>query len=56
MSYYVDRAGTIRIATIGLGGRDTVETYIRRLLEASPPQPDPRITASTVPVPPVLAK
>ncbi len=56
MSYYVDRAGTIRIATIGLGGRDTVETYIRRLLEASPPQPDPRITASTVPGPPVLAK
>jgi peroxiredoxin len=47
MSYYVDRTGTIRIATVGLGERETVETYIRRLLEASPPQPDTRITAST---------
>ncbi|HEX6494421.1 MAG TPA: TlpA disulfide reductase family protein [Acidobacteriaceae bacterium] len=56
MSYYVDRAGTIRIATIGLGERDTVETYIRRLLEASPPLPDSRITASTVPTAPALVK
>jgi hypothetical protein len=56
MSYYVDRAGNIRIATIGLGERDTVETYIRRLLEASPPQPDPRVTASTAQAPPALLK
>jgi peroxiredoxin len=47
MSYYVDRAGTVRIATVGLGERDTVETYIRRLLQSSPLQPDTQITAST---------
>jgi peroxiredoxin len=52
MSYYVDRAGTVRIATVGLGERDTVETYIRRLLQASPPPPDTRITASTATTPP----
>jgi peroxiredoxin len=52
MSYYVDRAGTIRIATVGLGERDTVETYIRRLLESSPPPPDTQITASTAATPP----
>jgi peroxiredoxin len=46
-SYYVDRAGTVRIATVGLGERDMVETYIRRLLQSSPPQPDMQITAST---------
>lgn len=51
-SYYVDRAGTVRIATVGLGERDTVETYIRRLLQASPPQPDTQITASTTATPP----
>ncbi|MFL6428901.1 MAG: TlpA family protein disulfide reductase [Acidobacteriaceae bacterium] len=56
MSYYVDRAGTIRIATIGLGERETVETYIRRLLDASPPQPDTRVTASTAPAPPAPVK
>ena len=52
MSYYVDRAGTVRIATVGLGERDTVETYIRRLLQSSPPQPDTQITASTAATPP----
>jgi hypothetical protein len=52
MSYYVDRAGTVRIATVGLGERDTVETYIRRLLESSPPAPDTQITASTAATPP----
>jgi peroxiredoxin len=52
MSYYVDRAGTVRIATVGLGERDTVETYIRRLLESSPPQPDTQITASAAATPP----
>ena len=51
-SYYVDRAGTVRIATVGLGERDTVETYIRRLLQSSPPQPDTQITASTAATPP----
>jgi peroxiredoxin len=51
MSYYVDRAGTVRIATIGLSERDTVETYVRRLLDASPQPPDSRITASTMSAP-----
>jgi peroxiredoxin len=50
MSYYVDRAGTIRVATVGLGDRNTIETYIRRLVEESPTQPgiqaDTQITAS----------
>jgi peroxiredoxin len=49
MSYYVDRAGTVRIATVGLGERDTVESYIRRLLQSSPPPPDTQITASAIP-------
>ena len=48
-SYYVDRAGTVRIATVGLGERDTVESYIRRLLQSSPPPPDTQITASATP-------
>lgn len=52
MSYYIDRAGTVRIATVGLGERDTMESYVRRLLQASPAQPDTRITASTVTAPP----
>jgi peroxiredoxin len=52
MSYYVDRAGTVRIATVGLGERDTVESYIRRLLQSSPPQPDTQITALTAATPP----
>jgi peroxiredoxin len=52
MSYYVDRAGTVRIATVGLGERDTVESYIRRLLQSSPPQPDTQITESTAATPP----
>jgi peroxiredoxin len=56
MSYYVDRAGTVRIATIGLGERDTVETYIRRLLQSSPPQPDPHLTASAATTPPARSK
>jgi peroxiredoxin len=51
-SYYVDRDGTVRIATVGLGERDTVETYIRRLLQALPPQPDTQITASRAATPP----
>jgi peroxiredoxin len=51
-SYYVDRAGTVRIATVGLGERDTVESYIRQLLQSSPPQPDTQITASTAATPP----
>jgi len=49
MSYYVDREGTVRIATVGLGERDTVERYIRRLLQSSPPPPDTQITASATP-------
>jgi peroxiredoxin len=56
MSYYIDRAGTVRIATIGLSERETVETYIRRLLEASPQPPDPHITASTMSAPTAPAK
>jgi peroxiredoxin len=51
MSYYVDRSGNVRVATVGLGERDTVETYIRRLLQSSPPQPDTRFTASTATIP-----
>jgi hypothetical protein len=56
MSYYVDRAGVIRIATVGLGERETVESYIRGLLESSPSQPDTQITASTAATPPAVAK
>jgi peroxiredoxin len=52
MSYYIDRTGTVRLATVGLGKRDTVETYIRRLLRAAPPQPDPHLTASAATTPP----
>ena len=52
MSYYVDRSGIVRIATVGLGERDTVETYIRRLLQPSPSPPDTRLTASTTTIPP----
>ncbi len=51
MSYYVDRTGIVRIATVGLGERDTMETNIRRLLGAPPPQPDTQITASTAATP-----
>jgi thiol-disulfide isomerase/thioredoxin len=51
MSYYVDRAGTIRVVTVGLGDRNTVETYIRRLVEGSPPQPNNQITASAAATP-----
>jgi hypothetical protein len=51
MSYYVDRSGNVRVATVGSGDRDTVETYIRRLLQSSPPQPDTRFTASTATIP-----
>lgn len=53
MSYYIDREGTVRIATIGLGDRDRMETYVRRLLQAAPAAPDGRITArATAPAPP----
>ena len=45
MSYYIDREGTVRIATIGLGDRERMETYVRRLLQAVPPNSDGRITA-----------
>jgi thiol-disulfide isomerase/thioredoxin len=51
MSYYVDRAGTIRVVTVGLGDPNTVETYIRRLLETSPPPAGTQITASTAATP-----
>ena len=54
--YYVDRAGTVRIATIGLGERDTVESYIRRLLQSSPQQPDPHLTASAATTPSAQSK
>jgi thiol-disulfide isomerase/thioredoxin len=46
MSYYVDRTGIIRVATIGLGNRDTMEAYVRKLVEQSPPEPGTQITAS----------
>ena len=45
MSYYIDREGTVRIATIGLGDRDRMEAYVRRVLQAAPAPPDGRITA-----------
>ena len=45
MSYDIDREGTVRIATIGLGDRERMETYVRRLLQAVPPKSDGRITA-----------
>lgn len=51
MSYYIDRAGTVRVATVGLGDRNTIESYIRRLVEESPPQPNNQITASTAAAP-----
>jgi peroxiredoxin len=51
MSYYVDSSGTVRIATVGLGERDTVEAYIRRMLQSSPSPPDTRLTASTATTP-----
>jgi thiol-disulfide isomerase/thioredoxin len=56
MSYYIDRAGTIRITTVGLGERNTIETYVRQLLESSS-SPGPKasheneITASAAPTP-----
>jgi peroxiredoxin len=56
MSYYVDRAGIIRIATIGLSERETVESNIRRLLESSPSQADTQITASTGAIPSATPK
>jgi peroxiredoxin len=51
-SFYIDRTGTVRIATVGLGERDTVETYIRRLLQAEPPPADTHLTASAAATPP----
>lgn len=56
MSYYVDRGGTVRIATVGLCERDTIEAYIRRLLQSSSPQPDTQITASAAATPPAPPK
>ncbi len=48
MSYYIDRAGIVRFATVGLGDRNTLESYVQELLGApSPSQPDTQITAST---------
>jgi thiol-disulfide isomerase/thioredoxin len=48
MSYYVDRAGTVRVATVGLGDRNTVESYVRSLVEEPFEQPPAdQITAST---------
>jgi peroxiredoxin len=55
MSYYIDRSGIIRVATIGLGDRNTIESYIRHMLEESPPQPgiqpDAQITTSAAATP-----
>jgi peroxiredoxin len=51
MSYYVDSAGTIRVVTVGLGDRNTIETYIRRLVEENAPPPNNQITASTAATP-----
>jgi peroxiredoxin len=54
MSYYIDREGTVRIATIGLGDRERMETYVHRLLQAVAQKPDGQITAKgiTPPAPP----
>jgi hypothetical protein len=52
MSFYIDRAGTVRVATIGLGERHIIETYVRQILESSPPTPSgTQITASTAATP-----
>lgn len=51
MSYYVDRSGTVQVATVGLGDRDTVEADVRRLLKSSTVQPETQITL-TKPAPP----
>jgi thiol-disulfide isomerase/thioredoxin len=52
MSFYIDRAGTVRVATIGLGERNIIETYVRQILESSPPTPSgTQITASTAATP-----
>jgi peroxiredoxin len=49
MSFYVDRAGIVRYATVGLGDRNTLESYIQELLgPPSPTQLGTQITASTV--------
>jgi peroxiredoxin len=40
MSYYIDRKGVIRVATIGLSERDEVEANIQRLLGGTSPPPD----------------
>ncbi|HEY1963797.1 MAG TPA: redoxin domain-containing protein [Acidobacteriaceae bacterium] len=48
MSYYIDRAGIVRFATVGLRDRNTLESYVQELLgPPSPSQPDTQITAST---------
>jgi peroxiredoxin len=48
MSYYIDRAGIVRFATVGLGDRSTLESYVQELLGApSPPHLGTQITAST---------
>jgi peroxiredoxin len=55
MSYYINRSGAVRIATVGLGDRNTIEAYVRHLVEESPPQPNAplgtQITASTAAAP-----
>jgi peroxiredoxin len=57
MSYYVDREGTVRMATIGLSDREAVEANIRRLLRSASPAPDRRLTAAaTAPVAPALSE
>ena len=56
MSYYIDREGTVRIATIGLGDRDRMEAYVRRVLQAAPAPPDGRITARAAPAAPARTR
>jgi hypothetical protein len=55
MSYYIDRSGIIRVATVGLGDRNTIESYIRHMVEESPTQPgiqpETQITASAAATP-----
>jgi peroxiredoxin len=44
----IDRAGIVRFATVGLGDRSTLESYVQELLGApSPSQLGTQITAST---------
>jgi thiol-disulfide isomerase/thioredoxin len=45
-SYYVDREGTVRRATVGLSDHEMLETSIRDLLRVGSATPDARITAA----------